>query len=181
MDRKLWQFGRREVVLSAIGTALFGGLAWATNTMQIPAIENVSIRPAIAIPMFFGVAFGPIVGFIVGFLGNIIGDLLTGYNFWLWGHLGNGIQAMIPGLISPTIRNHRDGRTIIRALIMVFFGLIIGAGIVAIAEMWVTGADYSTAMAIHFLPTFITNAIGCLIMIPILMVAYALMLSRDEH
>jgi energy-coupling factor transport system substrate-specific component len=81
MSKKLWQFGTREVVFAAMGAALYGVLAWATNFLQIPASGNVSVRPAVAIPMFFGVAFGPIVGFIAGFLGNIIGDLLSGYAF----------------------------------------------------------------------------------------------------
>ncbi len=91
MKQKLWQFGTREVVFAAIGAALYGVLSWVTNILAIPGSANVSVRPAVAIPMFFGVAFGPIVGFIAGFLGNIIGDLLSGYGFWFWWDLGNGI------------------------------------------------------------------------------------------
>ena len=79
MQKKSWKFGTREVVYAAIGAALYAVLSLATNWLQLPSAGNVSFRPAIVIPMFFGVVFGPIVGFITGFLGNIISDLIGGY------------------------------------------------------------------------------------------------------
>src|SRR5512136_919008 len=107
MKKRLFQFGTREVVFAAIGAALYAVLSWATNILQIPGAGNVSVRPAVVIPMFFGVVFGPIVGFITGALGNIIGDLLSGGQFWPWWDLGNGIMGLIPGLIYLTIVNYR--------------------------------------------------------------------------
>jgi energy-coupling factor transport system substrate-specific component len=179
MNKKLWQFGTREVVFAAIGAALYGVLAWATNILQIPGAANVSVRPAVAIPMFFGVAFGPIVGFIAGFLGNIISDLLSGYGFWFWWDLGNGLQALIPGLIFLTIVNYKDIGSIIRAEIMVFVGIVVGIGLASLSEMWVTGTDFSATVTINFLPSFITNIIWGLILVPILMVAYSAVQSRS--
>ena len=88
--KSLWKFGTREVVFAAIGAALYGAFAYATNVLQIPAAANVSIRPGVVIPMFFGVAFGPIVGFITGFLGNFLSDWISGYGIlavvgpWQW-------------------------------------------------------------------------------------------------
>ena len=64
MQKKSWKFGTREVVYAAIGAALYAVLSLATNWIQLPSAGNVSFRPAIVIPMFFGVVFGPIVGFI---------------------------------------------------------------------------------------------------------------------
>jgi energy-coupling factor transport system substrate-specific component len=98
--KSIWKFGTREVVYAAIGAALYAVLALATNWAQIPSAGNVSFRPAVAIPMFFGVAFGPIVGFIAGFLGNLISDLAAGYGFWPWWDIGNGLMGLIPGLIA---------------------------------------------------------------------------------
>ena len=83
MQKKSWKFGTREVVYSAIGAALYAILSLATNWIQLPSAGNVSFRPAVVIPMFFGVVFGPIVGFIAGFLGNIISDLIAGYGLWI--------------------------------------------------------------------------------------------------
>lgn len=179
MTKKLWQFGTREVVFAAIGAALYGVLSWATNFLQIPGAGNVSVRPAVAIPMFFGVAFGPIVGFIAGFLGNIIGDLLSGYGIWPWWDLANGIQGMLPGLIWVTIVNYKEIGGIIKTEIMVILGIIIGIGIAALSEMWVSGVDFPTTVAINFVPSFITNIIWGLILVPILMVAYSAVQARS--
>jgi energy-coupling factor transport system substrate-specific component len=179
MNKKLWQFGTREVVFAAIGAALYGVLAWATNILQIPGAANVSVRPAVAIPMFFGVVFGPIVGFIAGFLGNIIGDLLSGYGFWFWWDLGNGIQAMLPGLIWLTITNYREIAGIVRAEVMVVVGIVVGMGLASLSEMWVSGTDFSTTVAINFVPSFITNIIWGLVLVPILMVAYSAVQTRS--
>jgi energy-coupling factor transport system substrate-specific component len=82
MEKKsIWKFGTREVVFAAIGAALYAVLTYALNFLQMPGTGNVTIRPAIVIPMFFGIAFGPLVGFITGFIGNILADLLSGYGF----------------------------------------------------------------------------------------------------
>jgi energy-coupling factor transport system substrate-specific component len=179
MNKKLWQFGTREVVFAAIGAALYGVLAWVTNILQIPGAANVSVRPAVAIPMFFGVVFGPIVGFIAGFLGNIIGDLLSGYGFWFYWDLGNGIQAMLPGLIWLTITNYREISGIVRAEIMVVVGIVVGMGLASLTEMWVSGTDFPTTIAINFVPSFITNIIWGLVLVPILMVAYSAVQTRS--
>jgi energy-coupling factor transport system substrate-specific component len=179
MGKKLWQFGTREVVFAAIGAALYGVLSYATNILAIPGSANVSVRPAVAIPMFFGVAFGPIVGFISGFLGNILGDLLSGYGFWFWWDLGNGIQGLVPGLIFLSITNYRDFGSIIRAEIMVILGIIAGMGLASLSEMWVSGTDFATTVTVNFIPSFITNAVWGLILVPILMVAYSAVQSRS--
>jgi energy-coupling factor transport system substrate-specific component len=176
--KSLWQFGTREVVFAAIGAALYGVLGWATNILQIPSAGNVSVRPAVAIPMFFGVAFGPIVGFISGFLGNIISDLLSGYGFWFWWDLGNGLQALIPGLIVLAIVSYKDVKSIIKAEVVVVIGVLVGMGIAAISEIWVSGADMNTVIVGNFVPAIIPNLIWGLILVPILMVAYDAIASR---
>lgn len=181
MNKKLWQFGTREVVFAAIGAALYGVLAFATAALQIPSAGNVSVRPAVVIPMFFGVVFGPIVGFIAGFLGNIIADLLSGGagGFWFWWHLGNGLIGFFPGLIFATIVNYRDIGSIIRAEIMVVVGVFVGMGIASLSDMWVSGMDFSSIVTVDFIPAFITDIIWGLILLPILMVAYSAVQTRS--
>jgi uncharacterized membrane protein len=98
-DKPIWQFGTREVVYAAIGAALYGVLSWATNLFPLPSISLVSLRPAIVIPVFFGVAFGPVVGFFVGFVGNVLGDALTGWGVYPLWDVGNGLIGLVPGLI----------------------------------------------------------------------------------
>jgi energy-coupling factor transport system substrate-specific component len=179
MKKTLWQFGTREVVFAAIGAALYGVLGWVTNILQIPGAGNVSVRPAVAIPMFFGVAFGPIVGFIAGALGNIISDLISGYGFYPWWDLGNGLMALLPGLIFLTIVNFKDIAGIIRTEVMIVVGVFLGMSLASLSEMWVSGTTFSTTVATNFLPAFISDIIWGLILVPILMVAYSAIQTRS--
>lgn len=180
MEKKsLWAFGTREVVYSAIGAALYAVLSVATNFLQIPAAANVSVRPAVAIPMFFGLAFGPWVGFLTGFVGNIISDLISGYGFWLWWDIGNGLMGLVPGLIYLTITDFRSISNIVKAEIMVIVGAAVGMFVAALSEIWVSGIDFATTMATNFLPAFISNVVNGLILVPILMIAYSAIQARS--
>jgi energy-coupling factor transport system substrate-specific component len=177
--KSLWKFGTREVVYSAIGAALYAVLSYATNFLQLPSAGNVAFRPAVAIPLFFGVAFGPWVGFISGFFGNIIGDLISGYGFWIWWDLGNGIMGLIAGLVASQITNYRDGKSILKAELYCALGIIVGMAVASISEMWVSGADITTVVYANFIPAIIPNLINGLILVPILMIAYQAVLSRS--
>ena len=72
-----WEVGTRQVVYMAIGAALYGVFNYIFNTIPMPSVSQVSLRPAICIPVFFGYAFGPVVGFFTGAVGNILGDFIT--------------------------------------------------------------------------------------------------------
>jgi hypothetical protein len=80
-ENKIWEVGTREVVYMAIGAALYAIFSYLFNgtVFVVPSISQVSLRPAIVIPMFFGYAFGPVVGFFSGAVGNMFGDALTGF------------------------------------------------------------------------------------------------------
>lgn len=175
----LWSFGTRAVVYAAIGAALYGVLSWVFNFLQLPASGNVALRPAVVIPLFFGITFGPIVGFITGFLGNIIGDLLSGYGFWIWWDLGNGLIGLVAGLCAGMMVDYKRGKDILIAEIFVVLACAIGMFVASVSEMWVSGLDFATAMATTFFPAFITNIINGLILTPLLMLAYAAVRSRS--
>lgn len=175
----IWKFGTREVVYAAIGAALYAVLAIATNWLQLPSAGNVSFRPAVAIPMFFGVAFGPIVGFIAGFLGNILSDQLSGYGFWFWWDLGNGIMGFVPGLVAASIAVYSERSSIVKAVGMCILGVVLGMGVAALSEMWVSGADMNTVIFGNFIPAAIPNLINGIILVPLLMIAYQAVVSRS--
>ena len=59
LSAKVWGIGVRHVVFMALGAALYAGLSYVTNTLQLPGASNVSLRPGIVIPLFFGSVFGP--------------------------------------------------------------------------------------------------------------------------
>jgi hypothetical protein len=96
----IWDVGTREVVYMAIGAALYAVFSYLFNgtVFVVPSVSQVALRPAIAIPMFFGYAFGPSVGFFVGAVGNMFGDALTGFGLSPQWSIGNGLVGMIAGM-----------------------------------------------------------------------------------
>ena len=62
---------------------------------------------------------------------------------------------------------------------MVIVGIVVGMGLASLSEMWVSGTDFPTTVAVNFMPSFITNIIWGLILVPILMVAYSAVQSRS--
>jgi energy-coupling factor transport system substrate-specific component len=100
-ENKMWQVGTREVVYMSIGAALYAIFSYLFNgtVFVVPSLSQVSLRPAIAIPMFFGYAFGPVVGFFTGAVGNMLGDALTGFSLSPQWSVGNGLVGMIAGMV----------------------------------------------------------------------------------
>ncbi len=100
-ENKVWEVGTREVVYMAIGAALYAIFSYIFNgtVFVVPSLSQVSLRPAIAIPMFFGYAFGPVVGFFAGAVGNIFGDALTGFGLSPQWSIGNGLVGFVAGLV----------------------------------------------------------------------------------
>ncbi len=96
-----WKVGTREVVWMAIGAALYAVFSWLFNgtVFFIPSVSQVTLRPAIAIPIFFGFAFGPVVGFFTGAVGNMFGDALTGFGLFPQWSIGNGLVGFIAGMV----------------------------------------------------------------------------------
>src|SRR5690349_12500674 len=99
-ENSAWEVGTRQVVWMAIGAALYAVFSWLFNAsvFVVPSVSQVALRPAIAIPMFFGYAFGPVVGFFTGAVGNMFGDALTGFGLSPQWSIGNGLIGFIPGL-----------------------------------------------------------------------------------
>ena len=83
----------------AIGAALYAVFSWLFNgtVFFIPSVSQVTLRPAIAIPIFFGFALGPVVGFFTGAVGNMFGDALTGFRpVSSVEHWGTGWLLLLP-------------------------------------------------------------------------------------
>jgi len=98
-ENAAWEVGTRQVVWMAIGAALYAVFSWLFNgtVFVVPSVSQVALRPAIAIPMFFGYAFGPVVGFFTGAVGNMFGDALTGFGLSPQWSIGNGLIGFIAG------------------------------------------------------------------------------------
>jgi hypothetical protein len=138
-DNKAWEVGTREVVWMAIGAALYAVFSWYFNAtvFVIPSLSQVALRPAIAIPMFFGYAFGPIVGFFTGAVGNMFGDAISGFGLSPQWSIGNGLVGFIAGLPALFLSRKKATDTV----------------------LWVGGALAVLATAIFFMNRGETNMI----------------------
>ena len=127
-DNAAWEVGTREVVYMAIGAALYAVFSYLFNgtVFVVPSVSQVSLRPAISIPMFFGYAFGPAVGFFTGAVGNMFGDALTGFGLSPQWSVGNGLVGMIAGM-SLLFADKKRGMNAV---------LIISAALAAIATVF---------------------------------------------
>ena len=175
---RTWEFGTRQVVYGAIGAALYGVLSWATNIFPLPAAGNVTFRPAVAILIFFSIAYGPWVGLLAGLIGNTLGDMLTGWGlYWNWS-VGNGLMGLVAGLGMIYIINYRAGRDILKAIGWGTLGIAVGMLFASLTEMFVSGIDLQTALVGYFLPAFLGNFVVTAVLLPILMIAFAGVAAR---
>jgi energy-coupling factor transport system substrate-specific component len=174
---KIWGISVRKIVYMAIGAALYGVLSVPTNFLQLPG--NISIRPAIVIPLFFGAVFGPWVGLFSGAVGNFIGDLISGYGvFWNW-DVGNGLIGFIAGLaMYITWGNYKSTRSIVIAEVFAAIGVVVGIAVAAYSDIVVSTATVRTATA-TFISGILPDLILGLILLPILLVAYNAALRRS--
>ena len=177
--RSFWAVGTREVVYMAIGAALYGVFSWIFNIfLVIPGTANVAVRPPVVLPLFFGAVFGPWVGFFTGFVGNIIGDLLSGWGFWPWWDLGNGLMGFFAAFALLSVKEYRAGRDYALAELWAAIGVVIGMGIASLSEMWVSGADMRAVIFANFVPAAATDLVNGLILLPILLAAYMAVARR---
>jgi hypothetical protein len=134
-----WDVGTREVVYMAIGAALYAIFSFLFNgtVFVVPSVSQVSLRPAIAIPMFFGYAFGPTVGFFSGAVGNMFGDALTGFGLYPQWSVGNGLVGLIAGMAVLFADKKKSMN----------MALYISIALAAIATLfWVFNADQANTM-----------------------------------
>ena len=134
-----WTVGTREVVYMAIGAALYAVFSYLFNgtVFVVPSVSQVSLRPAISIPMFFGYAFGPVVGFFTGAVGNMFGDALTGFGLSPQWSVANGLVGMISGMAALYIDKKKAMNTV----------LYVSAGLAAVATLlWIFNPDLSNMM-----------------------------------
>ncbi len=177
-EKTTWEFGTRQVVYGAIGAALYGVFSYITNQFPLPAAGNVSFRPAVAVLIFFGVAYGPWVGLLAGLIGNTIGDALTGWGlYWHWS-VGNGLMGMIPGLIMASLNDFKARPEIIKAVGWGTLGIVVGMLFASLAEMFTGGIDLNTALVGYFTPAVIGNFVVTAVLLPILMIAFAGVAAR---
>lgn len=72
-----------------------------------------------------------------------------------------------------------ETKSILLGEVSVVLGSGFGMGVAALSELWVSGADMNTVIYANFIPAFVTNVIWGLILLPVLMIAYAAIVQRS--
>ena len=179
LAKKIWGIGVRHVVFMALGAALYAGLSYVTNSLQLPGASNVSLRPGIVIPLFFGSVFGPWVGLFTGVVGNSINDALTGGIYWNW-EIGLGLVGFVAGLTMYFTRGRYNTVTrIILAEVFSAIGLVVGLGFASITDIWASQMTFNAVITTEFIPALLPDLVLGLILLPILLVAYNAALGRS--
>jgi len=115
---------------------------------------------------------------LAGLIGNMLGDWFAGWGFyWNWS-LGNGLMGMIPGLIMIAITDFKARPQIIKAVGWGTLGIAVGMLFASLTEMFTGGIDINTAIVGYFVPAFLGNLIVTVILLPILMIAFAGVAAR---
>jgi energy-coupling factor transport system substrate-specific component len=162
----------------ALGAALYAGLSYITVPLQLPGSTNVSLRPGIVIPLFFGAVFGPWVGLFTGGVGNLINDLLTGTVYWNW-DLGSALIGFVSGLAMLfTFGRYNTVRKIAIAEGFGVLGILVGIGFAAYTDIWVSQYTFAAASTTEFIPAAGTDIVLGVILLPILLVAYNAAMAR---
>jgi hypothetical protein len=222
-----WEVGTRQVVYMAIGAALYGVFNYIFNTIPMPSVSQVALRPSICIPVFFA-----------GAVGNILGDFLTGWGVYPAWDIANGLIGLVPGLVLLFADKKRSLNflTILVALLVVItsaliylnprvpgpwtgeiedfsfwawafiiggiaviagrfvlerisvdlavinlwgtLGVIVGIGFAALADIWINGYSFATAIIGEFAPAAGPNILNSMILSPILLAAYQAIQAR---
>ncbi len=178
LAKKIWGVGVRHVVFMALGAALYAGLSYATNSLALPGASDVSLRPGIVIPLFFGAAFGPWVGLFTGLVGNSINDAFSYGIYWNW-EIGIGLIGFIAGLgMYFTRGRYNNVPRIVLAEIFSVIGLVVGLGFASITDIWASHLSFTTAITTEFVPALLPDLVFGLVLLPILLVAYNAALGR---
>jgi energy-coupling factor transport system substrate-specific component len=74
---------------------------------------------------------------------------------------------------------YRAVKDIVWAEIFSALGVLVGMGLASVSEMWVSGADVNTVIFANFIPALVPDLINGLILLPILLIAYAAIVQRS--
>jgi uncharacterized membrane protein len=170
----------RQVLYGLTGAVLYGILYWLSSRFPI-FVLGVTLRPAVAILVFFGIAYGPWAGIVAGFIGHTLGDLLLSREFfWNWS-LGYALVGMIASLFRIKSKEFGNGRQILKAIFGGTLGITIGMMIASLGEIIRSGIDPGMALVEYFPVAFLGNFPSVIVLLPFLMILFAAVVSRRDR
>jgi len=168
----LWAMDRRRLIFIVIGGLIYG-LLWAlSHLVTLPNLLFISIRPAVAIPIFCGLMGGPVVGFGVGALGLFLGDFIVpGPAFAAYWDVSAGLLGLIAGLAGLTIKAYRSWWSYLAAELWALAAIYVSLDYITTRQVTYEALSQDPWASI-FIPAFWSNSVNALILVPILIWGY---------
>ena len=124
-----WNISINDFKLIILGSTLYALLSWLTGFMRLESVLGMDLRPAIVIPILYGLIYGPWVGLFTGLLGNLVGDALNYNMVYVYGFLGNGVMGLVPGLFAQDRTFFKSLKHIVYAIVVSLLGILCGMAI----------------------------------------------------
>ncbi len=173
-QKKMFSFGTRKIVATALGAALFTLLFMY---VKIPTgIPETQIQTAYGIGAFFAALFGPICGGLVAFIGHALSDTVQyGSAWWSW-VIASGLTCFIIGLVYPRLHVDEGEFGVKDAILFNIFQIVANAicwiGVAPILDILIY-AEAPSLVFVQGVVAFITNALSAGIIGTILLKLYS--------
>ena len=166
----------------AFGCA-YGFANFLSGKYYLPGCNFAELRPQVVLPMFMGIWYGPAAGFFCGGLGDMLGYAIAGKGplFAIHWSFANGLMGFIPGLagflgIKPVLSIAAFSKLLILLLLASSLPFAFSTSV----EWWLGRIPFHQALFGFFLPIFITDTLWAFILVPPIMQAAHLLVSRIE-
>lgn len=162
---------------------IYGIANFLSGKYHLPGCNFAEMRPQVVLPMFMGILYGPAVGFFCGGLGDMLGYTIAGKGPFFAVHwsFANGLMGFIPGLAGYFRLKPVDAiASFVKLLILLLLACSLPFAFSTGVEYWLGRMSFYQAMFGFFLPIFITDTLWAFILVPPIMQATRLLISRIE-
>jgi len=162
---------------------IYGFANFLSGKYHLPGCTFAELRPQVVLPMFMGILYGPFAGLFCGGLGDMLGYTFAakGPFFAVHWSIANGLMGFIPGLAGPLGIKPVDSITsFVKLLILLLLACCLPFAFSTGVEYWLGRMTFHQALFGFFLPIFITDTLWAFILVPSIMQATRLLITRIE-
>jgi len=175
--------GIRTIGICIAGACLYGCANVLSGRYFLPGCTFAEMRPQVVVPMFAGILYGPAAGFFCGSLGDSLGYTIAGKGpfFAIHWSVANGLMGLIPGLARHVgVRTVDSIASFVKLLLLLLLASSLPFAFSTGVEWGLGRVPFHQALFLFFLPIFITDTLWAFILVPPMMQAAGLLISRIE-
>ena len=162
---------------------IYGFANFLSGKYYLPGCSFAELRPQVVLPMFMGILYGPAAGFFCGGLGDMLGYTIAGKGPFFAVHwsIANGLMGFIPGLSGYFHLKPVDNITsFVKLLLLLLLASSVPFAFSTGVEWYLGRIPFHQALFGFFLPIFITDTLWAFMLVPFIMQAKRLLISRIE-